>query len=219
MWKLVYILFIIISLVLLILQFVYFHTQYEYLKSKFLSRGVEGEEQETKLDVYSIKLDLNYSPSNSTVKSIKDLLNQYQTTLPYVYKYKTIPIQVVFDKIAILAMFPSSSAQLLKGDILNNKVKYIIINNVAFMALNHSGMNEILTDDMNHIFVTMVALPNHKPIEDVKENAQFRMLPIFGSFKRMIGTNFVVDLHSEVFPKQITTRQITCHIVAYGINM
>jgi|AntDeeMinimDraft_4_1070355.scaffolds.fasta_scaffold04162_4 hypothetical protein len=207
--------------VLFLLQLLFIHKKYLSLKGnlKTLNSKKENESTPAKFDIYGVNLDLNYRPPNSLVDSLKNVLDEYETTLPYTCDFKTTPERVKFNKVAIVAMHPSPGAHHLKQDIIDQNVKYIIINNVGFMALHHPGIESLFDNMSQHIFVTLVALPNHVALTDVNR-CSFQMLPLFGSFKKMMGTGFLIDLSREVFSETtFGLSNIMIHLFAYGLNL
>lgn len=205
------------------LQLFFIQYRYKSLEAR-LSRVNDREkskEETAKFDIYSLNLDLSYLPPQELVQEIKTCLDQYVTTLPYTCDFQTTSTSIKYDKVGILTMHSSPGADSLKQDVSQGKVKYLIINNVAFMALNHTGVDAALQNYTQKVHIALVALPNHVPLDKDKMGTGciFQMLPLFGTFKKMAGSDFLIDLGREVFPQQTMGLSNTmCHIFGYGLN-
>jgi hypothetical protein len=227
----------------ILLQVVYIRSRLHEYSTGNVQRKVDAQntahslaKEESKLRVYGIVVDFDLcailsSAGSSLQEAINLLINQENVAIPYVCDagVRNVPAQI--DKVALLVLKSNKGAETLQNDLINDQIKYIVINQEVYMAKVFEGlrdhviaphfrdMNMISTSEKfnDRIIIVLYSLANHTVLDPsvVTEDCMFSIHPFIGAIKQKGGSSKFIDVASGILGGLSQGANQPLHIIGY----
>lgn len=229
---------------LILLQFIYIHTQIRSMRESIIMKGLSAEasaekvsKRETRLRVYPLFVNLKmvnlFSRHSSLLKNeLKQIIDQENHILPYVCSRSVENVNVEFTKVGLLVTETGGGADALYTDVKNEFIRYILIKGQVFMISVNDSISDYLVNYtrtkkmeneeymlVNSKVFVLFPLHNHEVVKEDKAKVEsvacrFELAPFLGESFRRAGSDYVMDLNIELVPNSIATR-IPMHVIGY----